>query len=574
MRLTISKKCLAVTAVSTALLLAVAGSGFWGVLAISRNIDQTLTGEVSTAEHAQLVKVHLLEMRRYEKDLLLACGQPRRVNFYTAKFLREHQEMQQHLGQLQQLVWRQEDKQMLGLMTRELRIYVTGVKQIVAAMSAGKLKSPQEGNRAVVPFEGNTYHLEDATEVLTAEAKGLAAEATTGLELKARATLLLMGCFGAAGVVLGFLASALLGRSIARRIRRLATLLRDVAEGDGDLTKRVEVRGTDEAAEAATWFNAFVAKIHDIVAQVRDAGAQVSAAAGQLATASEGLSAGAQEQASSLEQTAASLEEITSAVNQTADNAREANQLAAGSRETAAKGEQGAQEAATAMKAVTQAARRVADIITATDEIAFQTNLLALNAAVEAARAGAQGRGFAVVAAEVRALSQRSAAFSKEIKALIDDSLRTAETGSELVNRSSAQLQEIGASVRGVADLLAEVARASQGQSTGVGQVNRAMSQIDVVVQQNAAQTEELSSTGQALAGQAERLQALLGRFKLADQRPAADPPDKDRAGAAGFGAAPGASKFRGRGPQPELVGGGRVNGNGLPVHRGRFGEF
>jgi methyl-accepting chemotaxis protein len=571
--MTIKNKCLAATGVSTALLLAVAGSGFWGILEVSRGADQLLNQEVLTAEHTHLVKIHLLEMRRYEKDLLLNFDQPARVTSYQARFLREHQEVQGHFGKLEPLVHRQEDRQLLALMKCELRLYVAGMNKIVAAMKTGQIKSAQEGNRAEAPFKGNTYHLEDAADLLAAEAKGLAEAAAAGLGQKARATLLLMGCFGAAGVVLGSLASALIGRSIARPIRRLAALLRDVAEGEGDLTKRLEISSRDESGEAALRFNVFIEKVHEIVAEVRTVGEQVSDAAGQLATAAEGMAAGAQEQASSLEETAAGLEEITSSVKQNADNAREADQLAAGSREIAEKGGQVAQEAAVAVKAITQEARRVTEIISAIDEIAFQTNLLALNAAVEAARAGEQGRGFAVVAAEVRALSQRSAAASKEIKAIIHDSVRTAESGAELVNRSGTQLGEIVVSVRRVAGLMAEVAAASAEQSTGISQVSRAMSLMDGVVQQSAAQTEEVSSASQTLAAQARRLQALIGRFRLSGQLPGVT-----SAGEGGDGegpwAAAAAPPLHGRLVRPESLGRNRLSGNGSAVSCGRFEEF
>jgi methyl-accepting chemotaxis protein len=227
------------------------------------------------------------------------------------------------------------------------------------------------------------------------------------------------------------------------------------------------------------------------------------------------MSSGAQQQASSLEETAASLEEITGTVKQNADNARQANQLAVGSRDTAEKGGEVVTQAVSAMGEINQSSKKIADIITTIDEIAFQTNLLALNAAVEAARAGEQGRGFAVVAAEVRSLAQRSATAAKEIKALIQDSVQKVQDGSQLVNKSGHTLQEIVSSVKKVTDIIGEIAAASQEQSGGIDQVNKAVSQMDQVVQSNAAQTEEVSSTAQALSLQANQLQQLVGKFKL-----------------------------------------------------------
>jgi methyl-accepting chemotaxis protein len=329
------------------------------------------------------------------------------------------------------------------------------------------------------------------------------------------------------GLVLGGLALGLafgytIARMIARPLAQTVALLKDIAEGEGDLTKRLEANSRDEVGEVAKWFNAFMDKLHDIIAQVKDAANHAATASQQLSAAGEQLASGAQEQASSLEETAASLEEITGTVKQNADNAKQANQLAVGSRTTAEKGGQVVTSAVGAMTEINRSSKKIADIITTIDEIAFQTNLLALNAAVEAARAGEQGRGFAVVAAEVRNLAQRSATAAKEIKGLIQDSVQKVEAGSALVNQSGQTLEEIVTSVKRVTDIIAEITAASQEQSTGIDQVNKAVTQMDQVTQSNAAQTEELSSTAQSMAAQAEELQALVGRFKVADGHHAA----------------------------------------------------
>jgi methyl-accepting chemotaxis protein len=204
-------------------------------------------------------------------------------------------------------------------------------------------------------------------------------------------------------------------------------------------------------------------------------------------------------------------------VRQNASNARDASALAATSRETAERGKVIVVQAVASMGEITRASKQIAEIITVIDEIAFQTNLLALNAAVEAARAGEHGRGFAVVASEVRSLAQRSAASAKEIKTLIADSVAKVEHGAALVNRSGDTLDDIVQSVTRVSELVAEIAGASHEQSTGIEHVNRAVLQIDQVVQQNAAQTEELSSTSQSLAEHARQLQELVRRFTLDD---------------------------------------------------------
>jgi methyl-accepting chemotaxis protein len=207
-------------------------------------------------------------------------------------------------------------------------------------------------------------------------------------------------------------------------------------------------------------------------------------------------------------------------MNQNAGNARHAAQLASRSREVAEHGGRVAASAMRAMGEITEASRRIADILTTIDEIAFQTNLLALNAAVEAARAGEQGRGFAVVATEVRNLAHRSASAAKEIKALIADSSSKVKVGSEQVNECGKALQEIVTSVSRVTDTISEIAAASREQNTGIAQVSKAVTQMDQVTQANAAQTEEMSATAASLADQAKQLRQLVARFKLGDDAP------------------------------------------------------
>ena len=325
-----------------------------------------------------------------------------------------------------------------------------------------------------------------------------------------RLLVLVLLAFGLAAA-----AGSLVARHITRRLEKFLSLAEQAARGD--LTARVTIESADEIGRMGVAVNAMLVTFHDSMAQVQQAATSTASAAQQLAAGSEQLNSGAQAQASSLEETAASLEEMTATVKQNADNAKQANQMTSGTRAAAEEGGQVVHAAVAAMGEITAASKKIAEIITTIDEIAFQTNLLALNAAVEAARAGEQGRGFAVVASEVRALAQRSAAASKEIKALITDSVTKVEDGAKLVNQSGQTLTGIVADVKKVADLVAEISAASQEQSTGIAQVNKAVTQMDSVTQQNASQTEELSATAQTLAAQAEELSAQVAKFKLAN---------------------------------------------------------
>ena len=298
--------------------------------------------------------------------------------------------------------------------------------------------------------------------------------------------------------------------------RKVAVVLQIVSSvADGRFDVNIPNLGDDAIGQVASALQQAVNSMQLALGEVRDVSSTVSSAAEQLTAVSREITAGAQTQASSLEETASSLEEITSTVKQNTDNAQHARQLANGSRDVAEKGGAVVSEAVQAMGEINQSSKKIADIITTIDEIAFQTNLLALNAAVEAARAGEQGRGFAVVAAEVRNLAQRSASAAKEIKALIQDSVRKVENGTDLVNKSGQTLSEIVNSVKRVTDIVSEIAAASKEQLVGIEQVNKAVSQMDRVTQANASQTEEMSGTATALLSHAVQLKDLVGRFQL-----------------------------------------------------------
>ena len=360
-------------------------------------------------------------------------------------------------------------------------------------------------------FSALETEMEDLSVAITAASEKAEEHAAT----EQKAFLVWMIALVLGGATLFALAAGSIIRSVVVPLRRAAAAMHGIATGDGDLTQRLDASGHDEVASIARAFNEFVGKIHDVIAHVRQSADGVAQASRELTAASDTISGSAQEQASSLEETAASLEQITSTVRQNADNAQTANQLANSAREVAEKGGSVVSNAVSAMGEINSSSRRIADIITTIDEIAFQTNLLALNAAVEAARAGEQGRGFAVVAAEVRSLAQRSATAAREIKGLIEDSVHKVESGAALVNRSGTTLEEIVTAVKRVTDVVSEIAAASREQSIGIEQVNRAVTQMDQLTQSNAAQTEELSATAGQLSEQAAEVQAQVARFQV-----------------------------------------------------------
>ncbi|MEK6748228.1 MAG: methyl-accepting chemotaxis protein [Pseudomonadota bacterium] len=288
---------------------------------------------------------------------------------------------------------------------------------------------------------------------------------------------------------------------------------------EGDLTNTMDGHYEGDYATLRDALNKSVENLVNMVGQIRNSSSSITAGSSEIAQGNADLSQRTEQQASSLEETASSMEELTSTVKQNADNARQANQLAAGARGQADKGQEVVRNAITAMSEISGASKKIAEIIGVIDEIAFQTNLLALNAAVEAARAGEQGRGFAVVAAEVRNLAQRSAGAAKEIKNLIKDSVDKVSEGQKLVDASGKTLDEIVIAVKKVSDIIAEIAAASQEQSAGIEQINKAITQLDEVTQQNAALVEEAAAASESMEDQAQNLQQMIAFFKVDEQQ-------------------------------------------------------
>ena len=318
-----------------------------------------------------------------------------------------------------------------------------------------------------------------------------------------------------------------LGEGINQLVNTSEQGLRDIAEvleamSRGDLTRTITADYHGTFGQLKDYSNNTVKSLTEMLTQIRESAETINSASNEIASGNADLSQRTEQQASNLEETASSMEELTSTVKQNADNARQANQLAMTASGVAQKGGTVVQNVVETMAAINDSARKIADIISVIDGIAFQTNILALNAAVEAARAGEQGRGFAVVAAEVRNLAQRSASAAKEIKALITDSVEKVDGGNKLVSEAGTTMQEIVQAIKRVTDLMSEIAAASEEQSSGIEQVNTAVTQMDEMTQQNAALVEQASAAAESLREQADTLSQSVGVFVLSDSEAAA----------------------------------------------------
>ena len=405
----------------------------------------------------------------------------------------------------------EEGKKRLAAVTEARAAYIPVQQRFIDMVRAG------EKDTAAGVLETQLRPVQLAYMKALSDLKGLQIEyidkaAEQGEQLYNQAKLmmftLLAGMMGAC-TLLGWL----LARAITRPINEAVSVAEKVAAGD--LSSHIEVTRHDETGRLLSALKAMNQSLVGIVSTVRNSSDSIATGSAQIASGNADLSQRTEEQASALEETAASMEQLGSTVKQNADNARQANQLALSASTVAIKGGEVVGQVVETMKGINDSSKKIADIISVIDGIAFQTNILALNAAVEAARAGEQGRGFAVVASEVRSLAQRSAEAAKEIKSLITASVERVEQGTALVDQAGVTMDEVVNSIKRVTDIMGEISSASTEQSQGVSQVGEAVSQMDQVTQQNAALVEESAAAADSLRQQAQQLVHAVAVFKL-----------------------------------------------------------
>ena len=508
--LTIARKLSAFSLVSLAFVLVMAGTGGWAIAQLTQSANEITVSSAAMKSQMQVDMAH--DALRSDVLAALLAG----MNNNAAAEPQIRAEMQKHVNMFRESLETLEALPLDGM----ARLAVANVRPAldayvgnVISVVAGAFANSQGAAAQLAAFETSFKQVETAMKALSGLIDSNAKSIHAAAETSSVTAIYAIAVAAAVSAIALFLIGSLTSRSITQPIHRALRVAKAVAAGD--LTSNIEIQSTDETGQLLAALKAMNESLVDIVSNVRQSSDCIATGSVQIASGNADLSQRTEEQASNLQQTAASMEQLTATVRQNSDTARQANQLADSASAAATRGGVVVGQVVGTMQAITASSKKISDIISVIDSIAFQTNILALNAAVEAARAGEQGRGFAVVASEVRNLAQRSASAAKEIKMLIGESVQRVEAGSRLVDDAGKSMDDIVNQVQRVNDLIAEISSASIEQTQGIGQVGHAIHQLDQVTQQNAALVEESAAAADSLSQQAANLAQRVSVFKL-----------------------------------------------------------
>ncbi|HEX5357629.1 MAG TPA: methyl-accepting chemotaxis protein [Aquabacterium sp.] len=487
--------------------------GLYGMAQLDSEADHLGQIELKGLDAVRAAEVALIDAGRARANAMLATTEETRSQ-RSQQFYKHVAEMQAALKAAEPTFHTEKGKKLFAETQQAASEWIPQADRFMTLMK-GKALSNLDGE--VVQADALTRDLNSkvsaAMDKLVERRKEAAHEAVERADALYHQLQWIVGGAIAGSLLAGVLIGWWVSTAIASPIQRAVKVAETVAQGD--LTTRIDVEGSDETAQLLRALDRMTVNLVEIVKQVRESSDSIATGSSQIATGNASLSQRTEEQASNLEETAASMEQLTSTVKSNADTANEASRLASSAAVAATHGGQAVDQVVRTMHEISTSSRKITDIISVIDGIAFQTNILALNAAVEAARAGEQGRGFAVVAGEVRTLAQRSAQAAKEIKTLINDSVEKVDTGAHQVNNAGDAMSGIVAQVEQMGQLIAAIANASNEQSTGISQVGDAVNQLDQVTQQNAALVEESAAAAESLRHQAQQLAQVVGLFKV-----------------------------------------------------------
>ena len=488
----------------------IGGIGLYANYKVTSNLEQTISSGTALQLSSEADMMH----DAIRGDALLAVVGAAHQNLVettqAGEGLKEHANLfNSALNKLQGQELTPTSKEAMAKVMPQVKPYLEMAEKTILAAQQGGADVSEKFTALQAAFTALEKPMAELSESIDKDSAASSARAS----VLVKQTIWLIAC----GLVFALAAMLLSSFWMARRITRPMAHAVMAADqlSQGDLTTAIHPEGSDEVVQLLTSMARMQNQLVGIVRNVKSGAEGVAAASAEIAQGNNDLSGRTESQASALEQTAASMEELGSTVGNNADNARQANQLAMSASTVAVQGGEVVAQVVDTMKGINESSRKIADIISVIDGIAFQTNILALNAAVEAARAGEQGRGFAVVASEVRSLAGRSAEAAKEIKALIGASVSRVEQGTLLVDQAGSTMTEVVSSIRRVTDIMGEISAANNEQSMGVSQVGEAVSQMDQVTQQNAALVEQMAAAASSLKSQAQDLVQSVAVFKL-----------------------------------------------------------
>ncbi len=486
--------------------------GMFGIYQLNqavRSYEVDVLHAVHAHQVASTAETHFATAIQEWKNVLLRGKNPEKLDSYWKSHLKSMQELQADLKILDDLKFGGTAQEIQKTLATQIGVAAQRYQVAFAEFKAASMDH-EAGDKAAQGADRQAAALlVQLKDLLNKEESAAAELASASAKVSSNVAYGLM----LAAAVLSMLGAILLSRQITRPLSRAVEVADKVAQGD--LSNTITVNSKDEIGALMASLRDMQANLCQLVTDVRQGSDSVSTASSEIAHGNNDLSARTEQQASALQETAASMEQLNATVRQNSEHAQHANQLAQSASTVAVMGGEVVGQVVETMKGINDSSRKISDIISVIDGIAFQTNILALNAAVEAARAGEQGRGFAVVASEVRSLAGRSAEAAKEIKSLINASVERVEHGTTLVGKAGVTMTEVVSSIRRVTDIMGEISAASSEQASGVAQVGDAVTQMDRVTQQNAALVEQMAAATSSLSTQANELVQVVSRFKV-----------------------------------------------------------